>query len=146
MDTFFIPPERKTQSPATWNNYDGAQNKQIDFFAISNINKNWVTNVSNKHPANPHFIMQHKMLRISIKIKLKNPKNIIKDADVQYDIYKLRKEPKVLEETVEKILQNHTHNIKNWNDLTAKLKKMHSSLNSLKLRISKNKTMGHKKH
>ena len=36
MDTFFIPPERKTQSPATWNNYDGAQNKQIDLYAISN--------------------------------------------------------------------------------------------------------------
>ena len=61
------------------------------------------------------------MLRTSIKIKLKNPKNIIKDADAQYDIYKLRKEPEVLEETIEYILQNHTHNIQNWNDLTAKL-------------------------
>ena len=41
---------------------------------------------------------------------------------MQYDIYKLQKEPKVFERTVEKILHNHTRNIKNWNDLTAKLK------------------------
>ena len=39
MNTYFIPPENNPQNLTTWNNYDGAQNKQIDFFAISNINK-----------------------------------------------------------------------------------------------------------
>ena len=39
MNTFFIPPGNNLQNLTTWNNYDGAQNKQIDFFAISNVNK-----------------------------------------------------------------------------------------------------------
>ena len=118
MNTFCIPPENKTNNLATRNNYDGTQSKQIDYFAISSKNKNWVKNIPNKHPANPHFITQHRMLKIYIKTKLKNPKNIIKDADVQYDIYKLRKEPKTMEKTLDKILQNHTHNINNWGKLT----------------------------
>ena len=37
---------------------------------------------------------------------------------MQYDIYKLRKEPKTMEKTLDKILQNHTHNINNWGKLT----------------------------
>ena len=68
MNTFFTPPQNKPQNIDTWNNYGGAQNKQIDFFAISNINKNWVTNAPNKHTANPHFVMRQKTLKISIKL------------------------------------------------------------------------------
>ena len=33
VNTFFTPPENKQQNRATWDNYDGARDKQIDFFS-----------------------------------------------------------------------------------------------------------------
>ena len=66
--------------------------------------------------------MQRRMLKISIKIKLKKPTINIKNADVQYDIQKFRTEHILFEKTIVKIIQNHNHNINNWGELTNKLK------------------------
>ena len=122
-NTFFISLNEDRKNLTTWDNHDGAQNRQIDYIAIDNKNRNWVINISNKYHANPHFIMQHKILKTPIRIKLKqNQGKTTKDADIQYDIYKLRKEPKTFEETIDKILQNHTQRIDNWGKLTRKIK------------------------
>ena len=63
--------------------------------------------------------MQRKMLKIPIRITLNgNRDKTTKDADIQYDIYKVRNVPKAFGEAVSKIIQNHTRCIDNWGKLT----------------------------
>ena len=60
MRNTFLYPKKTFQKLATWGNYDGATQRQIDYFDISKISRNWVINIDNKEMTNARTPTQRK--------------------------------------------------------------------------------------
>ena len=137
--TFFIPKNKERGELATWHNYDGTIARQIDYFMISQNQRNWVISIDNKQMANTRTPMQHKMLKIHIRIKLKSHKTNKDLIKQPYDLKEYRKQPTITNNKLKNIILNEIKNDNyNWESMTNNIKNIlnetyqHKTINTKK--------------
>ena len=101
-NTKFIPKKHDKRNLITWKSPDGNTWKQIDYIAISENQKNWVSNIINHGPANDNQENQHRIIEARMQVKYK-AKEENKNQHINFNLGGLQDDRKKLAEVIKEM-------------------------------------------